>query len=114
MSYAINRLRARTENNQPTMTDQSQAKETDINVIVGNMLKMQAEPMHPTPDMGGDYSEFPTDLRGMIEAARSMEKHRRQLPKELRNKPVAELLAMTQEQLAHILAPPEEPKQETK
>lgn len=112
MSYYENRLRAQITNTEPTLTDQSQARETDINIIVGQMLKMNAEPIYPNKDMAGDFSEFPTDLRGMIEAAKAMEEHRKQLPVELRNKPVAELLTMTPEQIAHILAPPEETKKE--
>jgi len=106
MSYAINKQRARTRTTKPTLTDQSQAKDTDINIIVRTMGITGTVPTPSVPPMGGDFTKFPTDLRGFIEESREMKNRRRALPKELRDMPIEELLALTPNKLTAILTPP--------
>jgi len=106
MYYQMNRLRAQTKHVKPTRTDQSQAKDTDINVIVGKFLTNGVVPGNNAKPMSGDFTGLPSDLRGMIETSREMEKKRRQLPPALREMPIDELLALTPDKLTSILTPP--------
>lgn len=89
----------------PTMTDQSAAATTDLNVIVNQFLKTGTSSSKGNPRYG-DFSDLPTDLRGIIETARSVTKLRSNLPPQLRDLPVEQLLALTPEQIATILTPP--------
>lgn len=109
-NYLRNKLKARTFNNLPTETDQSQAKDTDINVIVGRFLKGGTVPGNRLqPQFGVDLTNRPLGLRDMIDTARELEAHRARLPEKLRNMPTNELLALTPEQLRDILKPPAPP-----
>jgi len=105
MNYEKNRVRARTFNNQPTMTDQSQAADTDLNIIVRRFGVTGQIPRGGEP-MYGDFSELPTDLRGMIEKSKEVESLRRKLPKELAELDITELLTLTPEQLSAKLTKP--------
>lgn len=105
MSYAINKARARTVTTKPSLTDQSQARETDINVIVGRFLKTGTAP-GGKPPIYGDFTQLDGDLREMIERARTLHKERAKLPKELQNLPIEELLALSPDKLKDILTPP--------
>lgn len=109
MSYAINRLRARISNTEPTLTDQSQARDADINVIVGRYLTTGRVPAPTSQPLYGDFTETPEDLRGYIHRARTLDANRRKLPKELRDMPIAELMALTPDQLKAIITPAEKP-----
>lgn len=101
-------------NTTPTMTDQSAAATTDLNVIVNQFLKTGQSPNRGNPRYG-DFSQLPTDLRGMIETSRSVAKLRRALPEQLKELPMEELLGLTPEKLAEMLAPkPVDPPAETK
>lgn len=106
--YMERRERLRTRSTMETATDQSEASNTDINVVIGYMLKTGQPPGDAKP-MYGDFTELPTDLRGFIEMARSMNRHRNRLPEKLRNMSVADLTALTREQLGEILKPPATP-----
>lgn len=111
--YHDNAKRAEHTNNEPTMTDQSQGYETDINVIVGKYGIGQVTNGHePGTGQYIDWTQFPRDLKEMIETARSLERHRAQLPEQLREMPINDILALTTEQLTNILKPPA-PKPET-
>lgn len=110
MYYILNKLKARTLNKSPTLTDQSQARETDINVIVRRMGISGQAPRAAGEPMYGDFTQFPQDLRDFIHTARGIETHRRKLPEALRNLSTEEILALTPDQLTTILTPP---KQET-
>lgn len=107
--YLANKQRAITINNEPTMTDQSQAGETDINIILkrygisGQVVGNGQEPIYQ------DWTQFPYELRDYIELARSMEDRRQELPEQLRDMPIEELLALQTDDIARILTPPEEP-----
>lgn len=107
--YALNKANSRTVNKGPTKTDQSQARETDINVIVGRYGIGGTVPGPGQAPMTGDFTELPQDLRGFIEKGRELDKLRAQLPKELAGKSTEELLALTAEQLTTILTPPAPP-----
>lgn len=109
MHYQTNRLRARTINNDPSLTDQSQAQETDINVIVGRYGVTGRVPGAPGQPMSGDFTELPTNLRDMIEMSRSMKAKRAELPKQLAELPIEELLALTPEAIQQKLTPPPAP-----
>lgn len=106
MSYAQNKERARTHNTDPSLADQSQAKETDINVIVGRYGISGQLPQSGAQPMYGDFSRLPTELRDFIEIGRTLDQRRRELPPELRDMPTDELLALTPEQLTTKLTPP--------
>jgi len=105
MSYATNKRNARTRTTAPTLTDQSQARETDINIIVGRYIHTGRAPGAAQQPMHGDFSQLPMDLRGFIESGRELTKHRRKLPKELQKLTVQELISLTPEQLSNILTP---------
>lgn len=103
--YRINKERAKYTETQPSLTDQSQANETDINVIVSRYgVTGQVNGNAGTP-MYDDFSNLPEDLRGFIDAARSIQALNDQLPEALRDIPTEELLNLTAEQLASKLAP---------
>lgn len=108
MYYKQNRKRAKTVNTEPTLTDQSQARETDINVIVGRFVRgVAAAPGTPDkPLTGADWTQMPTDLRGYIETSRDYLRHKNALPEQLRNIPIEKLVYMTTDELTSILTPP--------
>lgn len=106
MSFWINnRKRARTINNDPTETDQSQAMDTDINVIVAKFAVSGRVPASKDKPMGGDFTALPRDLREFIETAKDLKNQWRKLPKELQGMRLEELVLSTNEQLAAKLAP---------
>jgi len=106
MYYQKNRLRAQTVNTEPTMTEQSGAAATDINLIVKSFKVTGRVPGATTAPIAGDFTGLPQDLRGMIETSRSIKAKRGNLPKALREMPIEELLTLTTDKLAAILAPP--------
>lgn len=91
---------------EPTLTDQSQANDTDINVIVKRYGIHGQLPGAATPPMFGDFTQLPTDLRAMIEMARSLEERRADLPQQLREMPIEHILALQPDELTAILTPP--------
>lgn len=114
-NYQKNKLAAQTRTVNPTLTDQSQARETDINVIVGRMGITGAVPGNSQPPMYGDFTNLPTDLREFIECARTIGDHWKHLPPELKGMGMDELLALTPEELTTKLTPPAPtPDKETK
>ena len=98
----------RTENNEPTLTDQSAAKATDINIIVNQFLRTGQQPAGRQKHYA-DFTELPTDLRGFIEMGRSIAKHQAELPEQLREIPVEYLVRMSNEQINAMLTPPDKP-----
>lgn len=96
---------ARYVNTMPTMTDQSAAANTDLNVIVNQFLKTGQTASRSTP-VYGDFSQLPDNLRDAIDQARSVQRLRSTLPPQLRERTTEELLALTAEDIARILAPP--------
>lgn len=101
-----NKMAAITVNTTPTLTDQSQASETDRNVIVHKFLQHGQIPAPRKAPTYADYSQLPQDLRGFLDQARSLERLRAQLPTQLRGYSQSDLLALTPQQLKDILTPP--------
>lgn len=113
--YYENRKRAQIKNTDPSLTEQSMARDTDINVIVGKFKITGRVPGGNGQPMTGDWTQLPQDLRGFIDTARDFNNKRRMLPKELQNIKTDELLNLTIEDIAKKLAPPAptpEPKKE--
>jgi len=108
MNKHPNQHLGRTVNTEPTLTDQSQAQATDINIIVTQFLRTGHAPQ-ARQGQYGDFTQLPTDLRGFIEMGRSISKHQNELPEQLREIPIEYLVRMTNEQINDILRPPEEP-----
>lgn len=105
-----NKHRGRTVNNMPTMTDQSGAKDADLNVIVERMIRTGTVTQAKDQPMYGDFSGLPKDYRDFIHQARSIEKLRGDLPKELGALTVEDLVVMDNQALADYLKPKEPPK----
>lgn len=109
-NYHRNKEKAKSRNTEPSLTDQSAARDTDINVIVKSFLVHgQAPGRMEAPIQDADFTNMPTDLRGMIEEGRELHSRLAKLPPELRDIPVTELLALTPEQLKNKLTPPAPP-----
>lgn len=111
-NYRRNKLNAVTMTDSPSLTDQSAAKETDINVIVAT-YGITGQARGKQPIHGVDWTEHPQDLRDAFEKVRELSKLRGALPEALREHKIEELLALTDDQLAHILTPPPEKPAET-
>lgn len=115
--YIANKLNAIHNNTEPSMADQSQARDTDINVIIGRFgIGHMAKGNGKVP-MYEDFSDMPRDLRGYIEQARGLETLRERLPEQLKNQKLDELLSLTPQQIHGLLFPqtpaptPEAPKE---
>lgn len=107
--YKRNKARAVFINTEPSKTDQGQANDTDINVIVKRYGITGTAPGASHEPMYEDFTQIPGDLRDMIEQTRSIAKLRRTLPAPLRELPVDELLALKPEQINDMLKPAEKP-----
>lgn len=105
-NYERNRALARTVNNEPTMTDQAAAKDTDINRIVASYKVTGQMPQAAAQPVYADFSELPDDLRGMMETAKQLRQHMDKLPPQLRNLGPEQLLALKGDDLKRILTPP--------
>lgn len=115
--YLNNKLLAIYNSTKPTLTDQAGANETDINIIVGRMGISGHVPGNNKEPMQGDFTQFPADLRSMIETSRSIENVRKRLPQQLAELPMERLLTLTPDEITNILTPPAptpEPKGEPK
>lgn len=114
MNYQKNRQLARTTNTEPTLTDQSAAADTDINIIVRNYTVHGQVPGTSQEPMYEDWTQLPDDLRGFLELGRSLEDHHSKLPDSLKNLSLEALLALTPEELTNILKPAEKPAEPEK
>lgn len=108
MRYEVNKANAVTRNVKPSKTDQSATRDTDINVIVSAMLNQGREPGQGLQPVFTDLTQYPTDLRGMIEMARSLNAQMKKLPPQLQNLGPQQILALSPEALKRILTPPDE------
>lgn len=106
MGYYENKQRAKFRNTEPTMTDQSQAAATDVNQIIKQFKRSQIAPEQKNPGYYADLVEVPQDLRSVIEMSRSVHGIRKRLPETLREKPIEELLMMTEADIRAIVQPP--------
>ncbi|QXP08023.1 MAG: internal scaffolding protein [Arizlama microvirus] len=108
------RAAARTINNEPTLTDQSGAAETDLNIILARYMQSGTLMSHNKEPMYEDWTDLPEDFRGFIETGRQIEALTLQLPDALKKYSVQQLLSMTNEQITGILKPPVTPTDEPK
>lgn len=84
-SYGRKRVRIRSYNNDPSMTDQSQAQETDVNYIMkrlGNDMRLLPEHQKSVSDL----TDLPTDLASAYLAIQEAEETFMTLPARLRSK----------------------------
>lgn len=109
MNYQRNKELSKTRDRTPTLTDQSQARETNINIIVGRMLKTGQVPGAPKQPLYLDTSEMPETLAEAYEQIKALQSQRAKLPEQLRGMPIEQLLSLTPEQLNSILKPPAKP-----
>lgn len=107
--YMRNKAKAVFINTEETKTDQSQANDADINVIVKRYGQTGTVPGMKTPPMYGDFSELPTNLMDVIESGKQMQIMRKSLPEQLREIPLDELLSLTPDEITRLMAPPADP-----
>jgi len=112
-NYYERKKQLRTRTTKESMTDQSAAAGTDINVVIGHMLATGEQPGEATP-IYGDFTIIPEDLRSLIHTARGLARHRSSLPAQLRNMSLADLVALTPAKMRDILNPPAKPPAEAK
>lgn len=109
MNYYERARTLATRNTKPTLTDQAGAKDTDINVIVKQFGITGQAPGGPKQPIYEDFTKYPDDLRGFIEAGRAIREHIGNLPKELKGMPLDKLLALPPDEITRILTPPPTP-----
>lgn len=112
MNHEQRRAKGRTTNDGKSLTDQSQADDTNINVILRKYGVTGTARGVAGPPQYLDHTELPRDLREAIHMTRQAQLLRQNLPEQLRSKPLEELTALTLEQLNTILHPPVEPPAE--
>lgn len=113
-NWQKNKAAAITYGDPVSLTDQSQARETDINIIVSRMGITGTVPGNAQEPMYGDWTEFPQDLREYIETARTIDSLKEKLPPQLKGKSIEEILSFTPKEMADLLAPPAPTPAETK
>lgn len=111
--YNSRKQAARFKNTKPSETDQSQAKATDLNVIVAR-FGVSVRSINADPKFGMDLTTWPNDLRETFETAKSLKDARAQLPSQLQDLAIAELLKLTPEQILAKLKPADQPADEPK
>lgn len=99
----------RTFNSGKSLADQSQADETNINVILRKYGVTGVATGVAGPPQYLDHTQLPEDLREAYDQIRSIGRLRDQLPDSLRERPMNELNALTLEELNTILHPPADP-----
>lgn len=100
-----NKNRGKTSQKKPTLTDQSGAKDSDLNVIVKKFISTATLPGTTKTAMYGDFTELAGDLRELIERTRAVEKLRGKLPEALQNLSMQDLVEMDPKALSDILKP---------
>lgn len=106
MNYHERARKLATRNTKPSLTDQSQAKHTDLHVIVNQYLKTGQVHRPPGEPITGDFTHLEgLDLADLHRLIRNGHEAHRRLPKELAGMSTEELLALTPEQLTAKLTP---------
>lgn len=95
-----------TRSTKPSLTEQSMANDTDINIIMRAQHITGYAPGSAKPPVYGDFSELPRDLKGFINLGRSLSVLVNRLPPELRGMKRDELLALTPAEIASKLEKP--------
>jgi len=109
MDHNERRAKGRTHNDGKSLTDQSQAADTNINVILKKYGVTGVATGRKGPPQYLDHTARPRDLREAYEQVREVHALRTALPEQLRNKTFDELEALTLDQLQTILTPPAPP-----
>lgn len=112
-NWARNKAKAIFINTKPSKTDQSQAEDTNINIIMRKYRITGQAPGASKAPIYADFTELPTSLAEMMETARKMPSIRASLPEQLRSMPLEQLLSLTPEDLTNILTPPAQPPANT-
>jgi len=89
----------------PTLTDQSQANDTDINVIVKRYARTGTAPGAKNQPIYEDFTQLPNDLRTAIECARGLADAHAKLPDKLKALTHEQLFALTRDQIESMLKP---------
>lgn len=108
-TYQQRKEKAKYRPTKPTKTDQSQAKDTDVNLIVKRYAVSGTVPGNTSTPMYGDFTKLPRDFRGLIEQARSIEKLRGELPEQMQNLTIQDLVEMDNAALVKYLTPADKP-----
>lgn len=108
-NYLKNKILARTKTVRPSLTDQSQVNDTDINKIVPRFLASGTLPGAPKPPMYGDFTEAPTTLRQALHLVKRARFLQDKLPEQLKGMSVDQLTRLTNDEIKAKLAPPAEP-----
>lgn len=111
-NWAKNKALAITRDTTPTLCDQSQARDTDINIIIKMLEQTGTVPGAKGEPMYGDFTQLPKDLRGFIEKGRELKSLQSALPPQLQGKPLEELMSLTPQALKDILTPAPTPTKE--
>lgn len=116
MNHATRNAKGRTVSDPISMADQSQAEDTNINVILRKYGVTGVATGRAGPPQYLDHTEHPEDYRQAIELTRKIGTLQQQLPEQLKNMTLEQVTHLSNEQLNAILAPPktEPPKEETK
>lgn len=107
MYYQANKIASKTRTTEPSLTDQSQAASTDVNVILkghkfGQPALGRGAAQAPAFE---DYTNLPDDYRQAIELARQLPNTWGKLPPQLRNIPIDQLINKTPNELTAMLTP---------
>lgn len=94
-----------TINDEPTMTEQSEAADTDINLIVKRYGVYGTAPGALNPPQYGDYADLPTTLAEAFELMRSVPTLKSRLPEELAALTIEDIVNLTPDALNDILKP---------
>lgn len=108
-TYFANKNAAKYSDKTPSKTDQSQAGDTDVNVIVRKYAVTGKAPGMPGNPMYGDFSDIPGDLRSMLEEGRKIRRYKNQLPEKLKTMEIKDLLRLTPTEIQNILKEEEKP-----
>jgi len=112
MNHEQRRAKGRTTNDGKSLADQSQADDTNINVILKKYGVTGVATGRSGPPQYIDHSTQPKDLREAYEQVREVHALREALPEPLRHKTIDELDNLTMEQLNTILHPPATPPEQ--
>lgn len=99
--YTEAKKKARYYSKGPSLTDQSQAKDTDLNIIVRQLAAtgvVRGKAGEPLPFT--DYTNGPADLREHLEAVKNLKDLRGELPKELQQLTLEQIVTLDNKQLA--------------
>lgn len=104
--YLARKEAAKYRSSKPTMTDQSQASDTDVNIIMGKFGIGGTVNVQGKQPIYADFTGLPQNLADMIRMARRTAELRQTLPNQLKQMPDEKLFALTKDELTNILTPP--------